>query len=79
MRAFGADDGNPPRTPSAWIRLPLSPDNTARLRRGWCWSTSASVPNPVPIAGHFNRALLGNFWRAPKGESWNNLRDADKG
>jgi len=27
-RAFGADDGNPPRTPSAWIRLPLSPGTT---------------------------------------------------
>jgi hypothetical protein len=29
--------------------------------------TLVSVPNPVPSAGHFNRALLGTFSRAPKG------------
>jgi predicted dehydrogenase len=28
--------------------------------------TLVSVPNPVPSAGHFNRALLGTFSRAPK-------------
>jgi hypothetical protein len=27
-----------------------------------------SVPNPVPSAGHFNRALLGTFSQAPKSE-----------
>jgi hypothetical protein len=27
-----------------------------------------SVPNPVPSAGHFNRALLGTFSRAPKSQ-----------
>ena len=29
--------------------------------------TLVSVPHPVPSAGHFNRALLGTFSRAPKG------------
>jgi hypothetical protein len=29
--------------------------------------TLVSVPNPVPKAGHFNRAPLGKFSRAPKG------------
>jgi hypothetical protein len=28
--------------------------------------TLVSVPNPVPSAGHFNRALLGIFSQAPK-------------
>ena len=28
--------------------------------------TLVSVPNPVPSAGHFNRALLGIFSRAPR-------------
>ena len=36
-----------------------------------------SVPNPVPRAGHFNRALPGIFSQAPKGETgrinWANL------
>jgi len=28
--------------------------------------TLVSVPNPVPIAGHFNQALMGHFCQAPK-------------
>ena len=27
---------------------------------------SGPSPNPVPAVGHFNRTLLGHFWRAAK-------------
>jgi hypothetical protein len=27
-------------------------------------------PNPVPGVGHFNRTLLGHFWRAAKGTGY---------
>jgi integrase len=30
---------------------------------------SEPSPNPVPGVGHFNRTLLGHFWRAAKGDA----------
>lgn len=30
-------------------------------------SVLCPVPSPVPGVGHFKQALLGHFWKAPKG------------
>ena len=49
----------------------ISPCRRHRYRctpTAWMMMSEPS-PNPVPGVGHFNRTLLGHFWRAAKSES----------
>jgi len=52
------------------LLLPLRSVITARLGVDDDGASRSPVPNPVrnavPNAGHFNWALLGHSWRAPK-------------
>ena len=48
LHAVGVDDGNPPRTPSAWMISLVS--------------LLATAPNRVLGVGHSNRAEVGHSW-----------------
>jgi hypothetical protein len=67
MRAFGADDVNPTRTPSAWMKLPV-PMRTNEHAFGVDDELLYRIPVPSPVlgVGHISRALLGHSCQAPK-------------
>jgi len=63
MRALGADDGKPTRTPSAWMvsLVPPLPQNQAfGVDDGPC------ISFPVLDVADFSGALLGHSCQAPK-------------